>query len=92
MTTVQAARSIVDVVAMIESIDSCAISAIPFLDFPLVVAARVFSVESRLERAPSSSELDLSQVSKGHLSEISLGVCNTLLSRLSEYVRNNSSS
>jgi phospholipid N-methyltransferase len=67
---------------MIESIDSRAISAIPFLDFPLAIAARIFAIETRLEKA--SSQADLSQVSKGHLSEISLGVCNSLLSRLSE--------
>lgn len=77
---------------MIESIDTSAISAIPFLDLPLAVAARVFTVEGRFSEATSASDLDLSQISKGHLSEISLGVCNSLLTRLSEYVYDKSMS
>ena len=77
---------------MIESIDTSAISAIPFLDLPLAVAARVFTVEGRFSEATSASDLDLSQISKGHLSEISLGVCNSLLTRLSEYVYDDSMS
>ena len=67
---------------MMEQIDPRAVTAIPFLDFPLAIAARAFAIESRAEQDPSSQEQ--MSVARGRFAGVSHGVCNNILSRLAE--------
>ena len=67
---------------MMEQIDPRAVTAIPFLDFPLAIAARAFALESRAEQdlVPSEQHSGV----RGRFAGVSHGVCNNLLSRLAE--------
>ena len=69
---------------MLDQLEEKEITSIPFLDFPLAIAARAFALDSRYERETTSSRELLSQASRGRLSEVSLGVCNNMLGRLGE--------
>lgn len=91
----QSARIILDTVVMLEQVDGPkAVTSFPFLDFPLALAARVFTVESRTEQgqqisnSPSASPQDsqlMERAGRGRYAEVNSGVCNNFLGRLSEH-------
>lgn len=80
----QAARAIFEVLVMMEQVDARVVSAIPFLDLPLAIAARAFALESHLEQEMTPCQEKMPSVGRGRFAEVSLGVCNTILSRLAE--------
>ncbi|KAL5507485.1 hypothetical protein ACEPAH_6941 [Sanghuangporus vaninii] len=79
------ARTILDVVVMMEQVDTHAVTSTPFLDFPLAIAARAFALESRAEQEMSASLEDLTVANRGRFAEVSYGVCNNYLTRMTEH-------
>lgn len=69
---------------MMEQVDTRAVTATPFLDFPLAIAARAFALESRAEQEMSASLEDLTAANRGRFAEVSYGVCNNYLARMAE--------
>ncbi|KAH8119040.1 hypothetical protein DFH11DRAFT_1686042 [Phellopilus nigrolimitatus] len=82
---ISSARTILDVVVMVEQVDMRAVAAIPFLDFPLAIAARAFAMESRTEQELSTPQKHMSSASRGRFAEVNHGVCNNILTRLAEH-------
>lgn len=83
-TMSQSARTVLDAVVMMDQIDARAINAIPFLDLPLTLVARVFAIENCTEQETTHSQAKPSAVNRSRFAGISLGVCNNLLARLAE--------
>lgn len=77
-----AARTILDIAALAESLDPRAISANPFLDFPLAVAQRIFLVEAGNDA--EYRQTNEMRSSRSHFAGISLSACSTTLNRLAE--------
>lgn len=69
---------------MMEQVDSRAVTAVPFLDFPIAIAARVFALESRAEQEIPAPLEGLTAASRGRFAEVSYGACNNLLTRMAE--------
>ena len=68
----------------LESTDTRAVATLPFLDFPLAIAAKTFAMESRFEQEMTPCQESMSTVSRGRLAEVNMGVCNAVLNRLAE--------
>ena len=68
---------------MLEQVDTRAIGSLPFLDFPLAIAARVFALESRAEQEITASE-GCPMAPRGRFAEVNYGVCSNILARLAE--------
>ncbi|KAI5117230.1 hypothetical protein M0805_001588, partial [Coniferiporia weirii] len=73
------ARAILDAVEMMEQADSHATTAIPFLDFPLALAGRVFALEIGAEQDHSLMSQERTRP------EVSYEMCNNILARLAKH-------
>lgn len=79
---VQAAHAILDAVVTMEKLDMRTVSTVPFLDFPLAIAARVFMLQNCAENEITPSREHLPIIARGRLSHTSLERSTNLLTNL----------
>ncbi|KAF8335379.1 fungal-specific transcription factor domain-containing protein [Cantharellus anzutake] len=79
------ARSIVDMVLLANEVDENSLLANPFLDLPILAAARGFLAERELVMKPPSSTSSMVHMHQLQWSESNLGKCKEILARMSTY-------
>jgi hypothetical protein len=80
----QSARSLVDMVCLADEIDSDSLIANPFLDLPILTAARAFLAEREFLAKPPESMSATTVVLMRQWSETSLERCKDALKKMSK--------